>query len=337
MDVEFFLDLFVREHYQTYYIPIAKFFKSIEASIMFSEFSQRYKYHKSRNELIDIPGHGEGWFYHTRETIEERTAINKRQLDNAISILKEHKILETVNYGLPCRKYYRLNLSGIAEFSNNFSSLHTLFKLDSTHCSDRSEQSVQPYNKDKEPKEEPKKEKTRNAPSDLAVSLSSFLLEQIKIIQPDFKKFNLKKWANDFDILLKERECPERIKKLIVWVMSDEFWKKNIQSPNSLRNHFDRLEISMNSKSQKSVQQIQKEKIEEAESVTERATKNKYLFKNEYKEKFDFFKKNSIKVFDNFQCVEFINANNDELLKKIYFIDKDFSKKFMLFQQNYLK
>lgn len=232
-NVQFLLDFFNREHYQMYYTPVAKALKSIEAAILFSEFVQRHQYHKARDELIEIPGCGDDWFYHTREAIEERTAINKRQMDYAVNILKEHKLIETKNYGLPCKRYFRLNLRGIEDFSKNLSSLNTVCKLAGTQCANRIEHSVQTDSLYiEEPKEEPKKDKNIAQPAaplrskDASLSFSFEKQQFENISQGDIAS-----WQELYPAIDINRE----IKEMIQWILanpskakSKRLWRKFI-------------------------------------------------------------------------------------------------------------
>ena len=83
--------------------------------------------------------------------------------------------------------------------------------------------------------------------------LASFLLEEILKTKPDFKKPNLQTWAKEIDLMLRrDGRDPGRIREVIVWSQGDSFWKANILSVRSLRDKFDRLEISMGTKDGKS-------------------------------------------------------------------------------------
>ncbi|MED1122430.1 Replication protein O [Bacillus atrophaeus] len=71
---------------------------------------------------------------------------------------------------------------------------------------------------------------------------AEYLFKEIQNNNPDAKKPNLEKWANEFR-LMRERDSrtDHQIKYLINWSQQDSFWKTNILSPASLRKQFDRL------------------------------------------------------------------------------------------------
>lgn len=76
--------------------------------------------------------------------------------------------------------------------------------------------------------------------------LSNLLLNVILERKSDFKKPNLKSWAAHIDRMIRlDNRKPEAIEKVIRWCQKDCFWKNNILSTESLRRHFDKLELQM--------------------------------------------------------------------------------------------
>lgn len=71
---------------------------------------------------------------------------------------------------------------------------------------------------------------------------AEYLFKEIKNNNPDAKKPNLEKWANEFRLIReRDKRTDNQIKYLIKWSQQDSFWKTNILSPSSLRKQFDRL------------------------------------------------------------------------------------------------
>ncbi len=242
-----------REHFQLYHTPIAKQLKSVEAAILLHEFVQRYQYHENREELIDIPDKGSGWFYHTRETIEERTALSRRQIDNGIDILKKHKLVETINHGLPCKRYFRLNVLGIDEFSKNLSSLHTVCKLVGSQCVNRLDHCEQT---DSLYIEEPNKEtKEEDMSESLFGRIAYSFFNRLKKENPKIKVPNFQKWAREFNLLSRDGEgnSIEEIEKVIEYVLGTKnkpsssgfSWAANILCPTKLRKHYAQIWAEM--------------------------------------------------------------------------------------------
>jgi hypothetical protein len=76
--------------------------------------------------------------------------------------------------------------------------------------------------------------------------LSTFLWAYIKRNNDKAKEPNLQRWSKQFDLILRldNREI-EDIKKVIVFSQKNEFWYKNILSPDKLRKHYEKLILQM--------------------------------------------------------------------------------------------
>ncbi len=84
---------------------------------------QRNNYHRDHNELTSHPIHGDGWFYYTSEKAEERLGMLEAEQRTAYNQLKRLGLIEQANFGLPCKKYFRINVEKTREyFSKNISS-----------------------------------------------------------------------------------------------------------------------------------------------------------------------------------------------------------------------
>jgi hypothetical protein len=70
------------------------------------------------------------------------------------------------------------------------------------------------------------------------------LYERIKENNPDHKKPNLQKWADDVRLMMEyDHRTVEQIAYVIDWSQRDSFWKSNILSTKKLREKFDQLVI----------------------------------------------------------------------------------------------
>jgi hypothetical protein len=243
------LDFLNREHFQTYYTPIAKKLKSVEAAIILQELVQRHQYHEAREELQDLGKHGSHWFYHTKEAIEDRTAILRYSQDKAIDILKAFKLIETVQYGMPCKRYFRLNLEGLEEFSKNLSRKSTVNRQGSRPSTDKAadRQPTEPLyieEPNKEPNISPliipplQKLPEQFTPS--ARRLSEQLAQKVKEINPHFTAAT-KDWPKIFDQMLKARK-EEHLKSLIDWTFQNDFWQTVIVSPTNFKKNLNKIE-----------------------------------------------------------------------------------------------
>ncbi|UZW13227.1 hypothetical protein OSC52_15425 [Clostridium pasteurianum] len=77
--------------------------------------------------------------------------------------------------------------------------------------------------------------------------LSEYLFKLIKKNNPDAKKPNFVTWGKHMDYLLRlDKRNPEQVKQVITFCQNDDFWYKNILSPDKLRKHYDKLLLKMN-------------------------------------------------------------------------------------------
>lgn len=76
--------------------------------------------------------------------------------------------------------------------------------------------------------------------------LSKLLIKCILERKPDFKKPNIHHWAKHIDRMIRlDNRAPPRIREVIVWCQTDDFWQNNILSTEKLRKQFDKLELKM--------------------------------------------------------------------------------------------
>jgi len=97
------------DNYRTFNIDVARKLKSIHAAILLAELASKHRYHRDRNELLNDPKHGDGWFYYKQEDLEERTYLSRKNQDTTIDILITFGLIEKKVIGMPSKRYFRLN------------------------------------------------------------------------------------------------------------------------------------------------------------------------------------------------------------------------------------
>lgn len=109
-----------------------------------------------------------------------------------------------------------------------------------------------PQSKVKESKEKKSKEKNINSPkqvydeSSVPFQLANRLFTRILENNPNHKKPNLQKWADDMRLMMeRDSRTKEQIEYLIDWCQQDSFWKGNILSASKLREKYDQLVIQV--------------------------------------------------------------------------------------------
>lgn len=76
--------------------------------------------------------------------------------------------------------------------------------------------------------------------------LSTYLWNYIKNNNGQAKEPNMQKWSKSFDLILRlDNRSIEDIKEKIVFSQKNEFWYKNILSPDKLRKHYETLTLQM--------------------------------------------------------------------------------------------
>lgn len=80
------------------------------------------------------------------------------------------------------------------------------------------------------------------------IEIASLLWQRIKHLNAKAKQPNLNHWGKEIDDMMRvdKRSEAEIIKMLDFIFTKDEFWYKNILSPNKLRKHFDAITLRMN-------------------------------------------------------------------------------------------
>lgn len=82
--------------------------------------------------------------------------------------------------------------------------------------------------------------------------LAVLMRDTLKANVPTLKEPDLQKWAQAFDVALRNDERMKDagfVEQVIRWACSDDFWRANIQSPGKLREKFDQLTAKMQSAS----------------------------------------------------------------------------------------
>lgn len=95
----------------------------LNAAVVIAELASQEQYYETRGELEN------GWFYSSIENMEEKTTLKRYKQDKAINALKESGLVETKVYGMPAKRYFRLNESALLELLGAGSRKPTNFTL----------------------------------------------------------------------------------------------------------------------------------------------------------------------------------------------------------------
>lgn len=83
----------------------------LNESILLSELCSKYEYWEKQNKLKE-----DGYFYETKEMIEENTTLTPYQQRNALKKLEELGIVSTKLIGMPAVKHYMIHEQQLSKF-----------------------------------------------------------------------------------------------------------------------------------------------------------------------------------------------------------------------------
>jgi hypothetical protein len=154
------------------------------------------------------------------------------------------------------------NVSDVADFGTPSAGM--------PKSAERKEEHSSSYEEDK--KEHYKKKSAPPPPSADASDLCKTFFEKIRERSPKFKEPNLKKWTQEFELLLERDNRPkDEVLGLIEWAGSHSFWRANCLSPGTFRKAYDRMLLQMQTDTeQKSAEENRKYALLAKEEFPER-------------------------------------------------------------------
>jgi len=124
-------------------------------------------------------------------------------------------------------------------------------------------------NEENEKKKTPRKKRAYEE-SSIEFQLSNLLYQKIMENNSEFKKPDLQKWSDDIRLMIeRDNRKPEKIKGMIEWAQSNEFWFSNILSTRKLREKYDQMNIQAARDTRGIIPKSKKEKEEEAMTLDE--------------------------------------------------------------------
>jgi hypothetical protein len=139
---------------------------------------------------------------------------------------KTGRLITIVNWGL---------------YQNNDEVTNKDTNKDLTKHQQRPNKDLTPIKNDKNDKNDKKNLYDENS---IEFRLANYLFELIKKNNPNHKKPNLQKWADDMDKILRIDKRPAKEVKLVIeFTQKDSFWKSNVLSVTKLRDKYDQLNI----------------------------------------------------------------------------------------------
>jgi hypothetical protein len=202
--------------------------------------------HKEREQLVgnQIEKIVPGQFVTGRKVLEED--LNK-------GMKKEQKLSEITwwRYLNNLEKFQMLNIKKTNKYSVVTILNWNEYQLTEQQLNNNGTTDEQQLNTNKNVKNVKNEKKSDSSPKFEICDMENaeLLLDLILKNNPEAKKPNLDKWADEFrkirDI---DNRTDEQVKYLIKWSQADGFWHKNIRSPEKLRKQWDQLVLEVKGK-----------------------------------------------------------------------------------------
>lgn len=217
------------------------------------------------------------WISHSQ--IVDATGINKQNVSRTIKKLSAKNMITKHDKRLSIQKDYELWKLSKKITKSNLNRLRKLSKeiTDVIQTDDRSNPGRALQNKKQLIQ---KKILQKNSPKrcfsddSIEVKLSNYLLNRIRVNNPEFKQPNIGKWAEHIGYMLRiDTRNPEKIKEVIGWCTQDSFWFRNILSTQKLREKFDQLVMNMKGRKNESFnyqRDYTEEELQEREKARQR-------------------------------------------------------------------
>lgn len=159
-----------------------------------------------------------------------------KELFNSAKVLTSHRIQETYLDATKRRKQQKPTLYWINDDNNPSSSVVNV------DINPQSKVNKSKVNKSKKNISPRSKSSRTYAPTDRPYQIAEHLYKRILEHQPDLKKPDLQKWANEIRLAHeRDKRDYDKLDKLVDWAQADDFWQGNILSTKKLREKYDTL------------------------------------------------------------------------------------------------
>lgn len=253
------LEFISASNYGSYHRGMARIL-GCTVAVYLGELVSMFKYLSAQKKTISLNGI-DGFFYFTQEDALEKTGLSRKEQDTCIKVLVNHKFVLKVQHGLPCKRYFRLNVNEIRNFIfQNFQEKSTnLPVLDNLDCpkganwNDRKGQTepIRAYTDITNLKDKTKYTPTSHDSSacgDAAALLCAFFSEEWKKVDPTIV---LKKPSKQDETDLRKlgnQWSESKIRAAMHWSINHEFWRGRVTSIKSFLKSALTIDVQMRSK-----------------------------------------------------------------------------------------
>lgn len=234
-----------------------KYYRSTMQSVVWSDpfLLKMFNYCllKARHEAGKTIFNGQEIFLNSGQFVTGRDALHDAYNRGA---KKRHQISSSSTFRLlkKLEEYEILNIKSNTKYSvvtvvnwNRYQNSEQ--QIDNKPTTNRQQTDTNKNDKNAENAKKKNSPKNRRTYSDDSQEfiLASYLLERIKVNNPDVKEPDLQKWADGIRLMIeRDKREPEKIRKMIDWSQSNDFWSGNVLSVVKLRKHFDQMATQAN-------------------------------------------------------------------------------------------
>lgn len=166
----------------------------LHEAILIGEFCAEYNYWEERNMLDD------GYFYSTRDNIEENTGLSEHYQRKALSTLYELGIITIEKRGLPAKNYYKINFDVLLSI------------IEESSCQRRRQQDTESVNLNNNKQTKSKKENKNSSKEELQSGNFQFGSKQSK----PKKESLFTKCINQIDAFVDRNNCDNSVRRKLI-------------------------------------------------------------------------------------------------------------------------
>lgn len=243
----------------------------LNEAVILSELISRFKWHQEEGN------DQEGWFYCTKDTLEEQTSLNRYYQDKAIEELENLGLISKITKGIPAKRYFKINENKVVSFvtgkivKDSQTSMQESDKQESDIVARSNKELNNTNNKKDSCSDKSQNDKVKFDENSKPYKAAMYLKKQINTNIPnqptpkDSPKA-MEEWSLAMDRLHRLGTVGgdsgyswKKIREIIDWCQQDEFWYKNILSAGKLRKQAVKLETRMKEDQGYSPKQMEEE------------------------------------------------------------------------------
>lgn len=193
------------------------------------------------------------WFTAANQTLETLSGLSRSGINKNRNVLKQLGLVDFESNGNRKATSYKIcvlyneDSTHNSEHNSEHRSAHNSTHK-STHNSSTLIKQDRNINKTNKDGHNSKHDKRVYEVDDINFKLAQSLLSKIEEQNPDHKKPDLQKWANDIRLMHEQdNRSYDKIQKMIDWSQNNDFWSGNVLSAAKLRKQYDTMAAQANS------------------------------------------------------------------------------------------